>query len=356
MRGKRAKAYKKLMSAYGHTFGFREPYQIIIDAGMIVEAVTHKMELLSGLEKVLHGKTRPMITGCSVRHLFQLPTIDGAPNPNSTLSPSNPITPSIPPTTLSTLTKSSKTAILALSKTLELRRCNHHTLKEPLSEFACIQSCLVSPSGENKNCYVVATMDRELRAYLRSIPGVPLVYINRSVMIMEPMADVSWERRERLEWGKFTQGLKEGERRGVEAAVRGAAEERKRKRAEGGDSDDEMEDVQERGSESESESSESDGEGGRKVKVKEAAPVKAVATRRKGPRQPNPLSMKKKKNLPVKFLPNPAKKKKVMPAPQGGDEGAEDGEDAAGKKRRRRKHHSSAKKSADDGGDGGDEE
>lgn len=29
MRGKRSKAYKKLMGAYHQTFGFREPYQVL---------------------------------------------------------------------------------------------------------------------------------------------------------------------------------------------------------------------------------------------------------------------------------------------------------------------------------------
>lgn len=29
MRGKRSKAYKKLMGVYHHTFGFREPYQVL---------------------------------------------------------------------------------------------------------------------------------------------------------------------------------------------------------------------------------------------------------------------------------------------------------------------------------------
>ncbi len=38
----------------------------------------------------------------------------------------------------------------------------------------------------NKHRYIVATQDRGLRNTLRDIPGVPLVYINRSVMILEP--------------------------------------------------------------------------------------------------------------------------------------------------------------------------
>ena len=40
----------------------------------------------------------------------------------------------------------------------------------------------------NQFNYAVATQDQELRAYLRSIPGVPLIYINKSVMILEPIS------------------------------------------------------------------------------------------------------------------------------------------------------------------------
>ena len=59
MRGKRSKAYKKLMVAYGHTFGFREPYQVLFDSSIVLDCVKSKMDLVSGMEKVLHGKVKP---------------------------------------------------------------------------------------------------------------------------------------------------------------------------------------------------------------------------------------------------------------------------------------------------------
>jgi U3 small nucleolar RNA-associated protein 23 len=36
---------------------------------------------------------------------------------------------------------------------------------------------------------VVASQDDEVRRHMRAIPGVPLVYVRRSVMVMEPMAE-----------------------------------------------------------------------------------------------------------------------------------------------------------------------
>lgn len=55
MRGKRSKQYKKLMQQYGLTFGFREPYQVLVDHEMVRDADKFKMDLVGGLERTLHG-------------------------------------------------------------------------------------------------------------------------------------------------------------------------------------------------------------------------------------------------------------------------------------------------------------
>lgn len=65
---------------------------------------------------------------------------------------------------------------------LERRRCNHHELEEPLSSLECI-SAVVDPKGShtNKHRYVVASQSPKVRAHMRTIAGVPNVYINKSV-------------------------------------------------------------------------------------------------------------------------------------------------------------------------------
>ena len=92
---------------------------------------------------------------------------------------------------------------------------------------------------------------------------------------MEPMADCSMERRESDELLKFSVGLTDEGREAAGAAF-GTTRKRKREGSEG------------------AEDEESQGESG-----------EAAVKRRKWLRQPNPLSCKKKKRaLPVKFLPN----------------------------------------------------
>ena len=99
------------------------------------------------------------------------------------------------------------------AKTYERRRCDHRPedYPEPLSTKDCLAS-VVDPKGSktNKHRYVVASQELEVRKFMRGILGVPLVYINRSVMIMEPMAGATAENREKEERGKFRAGLKRG--------------------------------------------------------------------------------------------------------------------------------------------------
>ncbi|CAL3964294.1 unnamed protein product [Diplocarpon coronariae] len=228
MRGKRSKQYRKLMQQYGLSYGFREPYQVLLDADMIKDADRFKMDLVGGLERTLHGEVKPMITQCSMRHLYASASEPGV------------------------------SYLIDKAKTYERRRCGHRPedFPEPLSTHECLSS-VVDPKGSktNRNRYVVASQDAEVRRGMRGVLGVPLVYINRSVMIMEPMAERSTDNREREERGKFRDGLRRG----------GGVLKRKR-----------------------------DGEGGEegeKVEGEESTKKK----KKKGPKEPNPLSMPKPK-------------------------------------------------------------
>ena len=168
--------------------------------------------------------------------------------------------------TLKDLAQPEKDALISTAKTMERRRCNHHTLDEPLSTLACLSS-VIDPkkSLTNKNRYVVASQDEDVRRSCREIRGVPLVYVKRSVMVMEPMAEGSVGVREGIERSKFRSGL-----RGRGAGLLG-----KRKREE-----DEGSDV-------------------RKDKHMTSVAEDEVTTvkrkKAKGPKGPNPLSVKKGK-------------------------------------------------------------
>ncbi|KAJ3990540.1 Fcf1-domain-containing protein [Lentinula detonsa] len=152
MRQKRAKTYRKLMSLYSMSFGFRQPYQILVDSELCKASVDHKIELVKQLGTVLQGEVKPMITQCCIHELYlqrgQQPAVD-------------------------------------LAKTFERRKCNH---REPIPGDECLASVV---GDSNKHRYVIATQSTPLRTKLRLIPAVPIVHINRSVMILEPPSDTT---------------------------------------------------------------------------------------------------------------------------------------------------------------------
>lgn len=240
---------------------------------------THRfaMDLPQSLARTLHGNVKVMITSCSIRHLFALPTttnpasdlqsLPAAPQTKSSPSQAEPIS-SFYTTPLSA---SSKTALLNLSRTLTLRKCGHHQLDAPLSTHECLATVFdPKGTGHNKHRLVLAAQDEGVRHWARqTVQGVPSVYVKRSVMVMEPMSALSESVREGGERGKL-RGL------AVQQAQQdqGQGEELKRKRTE------EEEDNNDEGHEQRQSSQQ--------------------RKKRKGPKGPNPLSVKKKKHKPPK--------------------------------------------------------
>jgi len=161
MRQSRSKAYRKLMAMYSTSFGFRQPYQVLVDSEMCAAAISQKIDLLTRMESVLVGSVKMMITQCSIHELY--------------------------------LQGKSQQPAVDLAKTFERRKCNH---KEAIPGNECIAAVV----GEtNKHRYVIATQLHPLRVTLRAIPGVPIVHINRSVMVLEPASDVTLQFKQRAE-------------------------------------------------------------------------------------------------------------------------------------------------------------
>ncbi|KAH6998146.1 Fcf1-domain-containing protein [Ilyonectria sp. MPI-CAGE-AT-0026] len=279
MRGKRSKQYRKLMEQFSMTFGFREPYQVLVDAEMVKDSCRFKMDLAPALQRTVHGQVKPMITQCEIRKLY-------AQNKESGVGEA-----------------------IDLAKTLERRRCGHHPdqYPEPLSTEECMKS-VVDPKGtnQNKHRYVVASQSQEVRRMLRGIKGVPLIYIKRSVMILEPMADESVQVRAREERGKFR------------AELRGSLGKRKR------DEDDEDDDK----------------DGDEKPKGGADSKASQVDDKKKkkkgyGRKEPNPLSVQKTKK-------QEQQKRERLRKPAESEKKESEQEEPAKRKRRRKAKTDSA--------------
>lgn len=253
MRQKRAKAYRKQMLVYNHTFKFRAPYQVLLDHEIVQVAQGAKIDLLKYLRNTLQAEeVKPMITQCAMQALY--------------------------------LTKD-QTAI-DFAKTFERRRCGHKG--NAIAPRDCMRA-MVDINGFNKHRYVVVTQDVELRRKLRAVPGVPLVYMNRSVMVMEPLSEASAKKQQKVENAKLSGGLNDKQAGLIK------------------EGNDDKEDHEE---------------------DHEATKTK----KRKGPKGPNPLSVKKPKKENEKSLGN---------------------DDEDGKKRKRRRKHKHASDDNEGGENGG---
>lgn len=247
MRQKRAKAYKKQMNLYVHSFKFREPFQTIVDDEIISVCVKASYNLVKGLNRTIQAETKPMITQCCIQALY-----------------------------------ATKDQIaIDLAKSFERRRCNHPP-KDPLTPAECIES-ITNVDGTNKHRYVVATQNHELRKKLRKVAGVPLVFMNRSVMVMEPVSRATSEYAEKIESSKLSQGLND---------VKGAGYVNKPEK-------------------------------------KDEESTEPPKKKKKGPKAPNPLSVKKKKEEPKK------------------PETTKEHSEASGGSKRRRKHKKATNEGAE---------
>ncbi len=157
---------------------------------------------------------------------------------------------------------------------------------------------------------VSPSIDGGIRAQAREIPGVPIIYVKRSVMILEELSGASLGVRRREEKGKFREGLL-----GMEGRKR------KRDEDEGVGNDDNKTN------------------GG---DIETAAPKKKV----KGIKGPNPLSVLKKKPKPKIQHPQPPTNKSTeVPSPKARDASIEEGQPKAKRKRK----HTKKGKPADGG-------
>ncbi|CAR27057.1 hypothetical protein ZYGR_0I03300 [Zygosaccharomyces rouxii] len=261
MRQKRAKSYKKQMLVYNYAFRFREPYQVLIDDQLVSDCQKSHYDLVGGLKRTLQAEVKPMITQCCMQALYFTKNQDA----------------------------------IELGKSFERRRCNHPP-KEAKPPHECIQS-VVNVNGSNKHRYVVASQDVTLRRKLRKVPGVPLIHMSRSVMVMEPLSEASSRVNEMSEREKLLKGLNDPKLAGLKTTP--SVE-----------------------NELESES-------------------QPPAKKRKGPKGPNPLSVRKKQKKPEQQGQGQGQEQEQE------HESEREHEDAGKKKRRRRRKHKGSHEDGD---------
>ncbi|XP_059485046.1 rRNA-processing protein UTP23 homolog [Neocloeon triangulifer] len=170
----RAKRAHKTLSFYSNNFGFRQPYQVLIDGTMCFFALKNKINLQEQLPKYFASEVKLLTTQCVIIETEKLgPSLYGA---------------------------------MLIAKQFPLHRCGHEGNPQSGS------TCLLSMIGKiNKNRYIVGTQDRDLQEKLRLVPGAPILYIHQKAPTLEAPSAASLKRSDKVSQAKFLPEKQSGE-------------------------------------------------------------------------------------------------------------------------------------------------
>ena len=157
---KKDKWIKKTLNFYKFIFKFDSPYKVIIDGNFAAMALNKKFEMKSALEKLLDSKVILLIPSCIFTEVQSL--------------------------------ESKIPGLLKLLSQYKIQQCSHGLL----SPTNCIRDYI---GNKNQSKYFVATQDNFLRMQLRNIQGVPLIFFEQNMLLMDKPSRVSIEASERRE-------------------------------------------------------------------------------------------------------------------------------------------------------------
>lgn len=149
MRINRYRRVQRNLSFYKNAFGFRPPYQILVDGTFCAAALKYKVNIRDQMPKYLGDEVKLCTTVCAVTETESLgPQLYGA---------------------------------MLVIKQFPVRRCGHE--KQPITAANCFHSMV---RKRNEDHYMVATQDHDLSDRLRALAGVPLLYLCNAITLEKP--------------------------------------------------------------------------------------------------------------------------------------------------------------------------
>jgi len=143
----RLKKARKRMKIYKSCFGFREPYQVLVDGTFCQAAITNKAFVQQSIGFIFKGQVKFLTTPCVIK-------------------------------------ESEKLGSFMMGATILLKQCKIHYCHHKAAIGAI--DCLYSMLGDGNTChYLVATQDDMFKKKLRKTPGVPIIYLHGKVAVLE---------------------------------------------------------------------------------------------------------------------------------------------------------------------------
>lgn len=176
----RYKKAHKTIAFYANNFGYRAPYQVLIDATFCQTALQHHIDIAEQLPKYLQAELRLVTTQCII---MEADSLGGA-----------------------------VAGAAQIVKKFLVHKCGHGTQQQPattatkdggagaavadpnrapLTGAACMKSMM------RQSNYIVATQDRELQDWMRRRAGQALLYLHKRTPVLEQPSEASRKRSER---------------------------------------------------------------------------------------------------------------------------------------------------------------
>lgn len=152
MKINRYKKAERYMSLYKNNFGFREPYQVLLDGTFCQVALAHKVNIQDQLPKYIRGECKLLTTACVIEETKRL----GKPLHG---------------------------AYLIVSQ-FPVHDCGHES---PISANKCLSSFIID--NKNKDHYLVATQDHRLRQKIAKLVVCPLLKLANNTLVLEKPTD-----------------------------------------------------------------------------------------------------------------------------------------------------------------------
>ena len=148
MKIKRYKKADRYIKIFKNNFGFREPYQVLLDGTFCQVALAHKINIQDQLPRYLGGQCKFLTTACVIEETKRL----GKPLHG---------------------------AYLIVSQ-YPVHNCGH---EKPVSANKCLSSFVID--SNNKDHYLVATQDHQLRKKISKNATCPLIKLANSALVIE---------------------------------------------------------------------------------------------------------------------------------------------------------------------------
>ncbi|XP_072381417.1 rRNA-processing protein UTP23 homolog [Diabrotica undecimpunctata] len=154
MKVKRYKKVNKHIRFFINNYGFRQPFQVLVDGTFCYCALNNKVNIADNIPRYLQGEVKLLTTQCAIIEMENLGAkLNGA---------------------------------LIILKQYGVHKCGHEG--NPITGSKCFLKML---GKSNENHYIIGTQDRDLQEKVRHIPGVPLLYLHLKTPVLEKPSEVS---------------------------------------------------------------------------------------------------------------------------------------------------------------------